>query len=81
MRPSEPFSMNWISSLYSVKVKVSVTLLCPTVCDPVDCSLLGSSVCGILKAGILEWVTTPFSRDLSRDQTWISCITGRFFTI
>ena len=29
---------------------------CPTLCDPMDCSLPGSSVCGILQAGILEWV-------------------------
>ena len=31
MRPSEPFSMNWISSLYSVKVKVSL-LCCVRLC-------------------------------------------------
>ena len=30
--------------------------LCPTLCDPVGCSLLGSSVHGILQARILEWV-------------------------
>ena len=29
---------------------------CPTLCDPVDCSLPGSSVHGILQARILEWV-------------------------
>ena len=34
------------------------------LCGPVDCSLLGSSVCGIAQARILEWVATPFSRDL-----------------
>ena len=28
----------------------------PTLCDPMDCSLLGSSVRGILQAKILEWV-------------------------
>ena len=32
--------------------------LCPTVCDPMDCSLPGSSVHGILQARILEWL--PF---------------------
>ena len=36
----------------------------PTVCDPVGCSLPGSSVHGILQAEILEWVVIPFSRDL-----------------
>ena len=29
-----------------------------TLCDPMDCSLLGSSVQGILQARILEWVAT-----------------------
>ena len=28
---------------------------CPTLCDPMDCSLPGSSVHGILQAGVLEW--------------------------
>ena len=38
---------------------------------------------GILQARILEWVSIPFSRGSSqpRDQTWVFCITGRFFTI
>ena len=31
------------------------------VCDPIDCSPLGSSVHGILQARILEWVAMPFS--------------------
>ena len=34
---------------------------CPTLCDPVDGSLLGSSVPGILQARILEWVAISFS--------------------
>ena len=48
-----------------------------------DCSLPGSSVHGILQARILEWVAIPFSRGSSqpRDQTQVSCIVGRFFTI
>ena len=33
--------------------------LCLTLCDPVDCSPLGSSVHGILQARILEWVPPP----------------------
>ena len=36
----------------------------PTLCDPMDCSLPGSSVHGILQARMLEWVTMPSSRDL-----------------
>ena len=44
---------------------------CPTVCDPMDCSLPGSSVHGIFQARILEWVAMPSSRDLPplRDRT------------
>jgi len=36
--------------------------LCPTLCNPVNCSLPGSSVHGILQARILEWVAMPSSR-------------------
>ena len=35
--------------------------LCPTLCDPTDCSLPGSSVPGILQARTLEWVAISFS--------------------
>ena len=64
-------------------VCVLVTQLCPTLCDPMDCSPPGSSVHGILQARILEWVAIPFSRGSSwpRDQTPVSYIAGRFFTI
>ena len=50
---------------------------CPTLCDPMDCSLLGSSVHGIFQVRILEWVAISFSRQSSwpRDWTCISCIT------
>ena len=56
---------------------------CPTLCDPVDCSLPGSSSHGILQAKILEWVAIPFSRGSSRprDQAQVSCIEGRWFTL
>ena len=43
----------------------SVIQLCPAVCNPMDCSLPGSSVHGILQARILEWVTVAFSRGSS----------------
>ena len=35
---------------------------CPTLCDPMDCNLPGSSVHGILQARILEWVAISFSK-------------------
>ena len=34
---------------------------CPTLCDPMDCSLPGFSVHGILQARTLEWVAISFS--------------------
>ena len=48
-----------------------------------DCILPGSSVHGISQARILEWVASSFSRGSSwcRDQTWVSPIAGRFFTL
>ena len=65
----------------SICVYVSVQS-CPTLCDPMDCSLPGSSVHGISQVRILEWVTISSSRGSSqpRDQThisYISCI-GRW---
>ena len=54
-----------------------------TLCDPMDCILLGSSIHGIFQARILEWVAISFSRGSSwpRDPTQVSCIVGRSFTI
>ena len=61
-------------------VCVCVVRLCPTLCDPMDCSLPGSSVCRILQARILEWVAVPFPEDLP-DPGIEPDIAGRFFTI
>ena len=44
-------------------VCVSVTPSCPILCDPMDSSLPGSFVLGILQARILEWVVISFSGD------------------
>ena len=43
------------------KMKVLVTQMCLTLCNPMDCSPPGSSVHGILQARILEWVAISFS--------------------
>ena len=66
----------------TIVVIVLVTQLCPTLCDPTDCSSPGSSVYGILQARILEWVAISFSRGSSwpGDWTQVSCIAGWFFT-
>ena len=56
---------------------------CPTLCDPMDCSPPGSSVCEISQAKILEWVAISSSRGSSwpRDLICILCFssTGRQF--
>ena len=39
-----------------------VAQLCPTPRDPMDCSLQGSSVCGIFQARVLEWGAIAFSQ-------------------
>ena len=46
---------------------------CPTLCNPIDCSLPGSSVRGIFQERIMQWVAVSFSRWSSRprDQTLI----------
>ena len=64
-------------------IYVLATQSCLILGDPMDCSPPGSSVHGILQASILEWVAFPFSKGFSqpRDQTQVSCIGGRLFTI
>ena len=44
------------------KSESEVPQSCPTLCNPVDCSLPGSSLHGILQARILKWVAISFSR-------------------
>ena len=48
------------------KVKVLVAQSCLILCDPMDWSLPGSSVHGILQATILEWVAILFSKGSSQ---------------
>ena len=61
-----------------LKVKVLVIQSCLTLCDPMNCSLSGSSVLGIIQARIMEWVAIFFSRGSSqpKDQTPVSCTAG-----
>ena len=53
-----------------------VTQSCPTLCNPMSCSLPGFSVHGILQARVLEPVAISYSRESSRpkDLTRISCV-------
>ena len=82
--PTPHLDINWgLQLAIFIPLKNLVTQLCLTLCDPMDCSLPGSSVHGIFQARILEWIAISFSRGSSqpRDQTQVSHIVGRFFTI
>ena len=67
------------------KLKVLVTQSCPTLCYPMDCSLPGSSIHGIVLARKLEWAAISSSSGPSRPRnqtlvSWVSCIAGKLFT-
>ena len=51
-----------------VKSESEVTQSCPTLSDPMDCSLPGSSVHGIFQARVLEWVAIAFSNSLAQKE-------------
>ena len=54
-----------IENFHLLKIPVSQSLQsCPILCNPLDCSLPGSSGHGILQARILEWVAILFSRGI-----------------
>ena len=76
----EPHSSCSIFTLYRGKC-VLVIQLCPTLCNPMDCSPPGSSVHEIFQASILEWVAISFrGSSQPRDWTQVSCTAGGFFT-
>ena len=75
----------WVSLCFLTWFTVSFSMLGKShvrFCDPMDCSLPGSSVYGILQARTVEWVAISFSRvsSLPRNWTQVSCMAGRFFT-
>ena len=76
------FTLNLPLGLCIWKLKLLVAQLCLTLCNPMNCSPPGSSVHGIFQARILEWVASPSPGKSSRlrDQTWVSCMAGGFFT-
>ena len=49
-----------------VKSESEVTELCPTLSDPMDCSLPGSSIHGIFQARVLEWVVIASPKQSSK---------------
>ena len=64
-------------------VKALVPQSCPILCDPMDCSLPGSSVRGILQARTLEWVARPSSGGIfptQESKPTSHALAGGFFT-
>ena len=81
-----------LSSSFIVGFQISVVHVCaeslrscPTLCEPMDCSLPGSSIHGVSQERIQERFAPSFSRESSQPRDWThtsygSCIAGRFFT-
>ena len=78
LSPNLQVRLHWLMLRWA-----EVAQSCPTLCDPMDCNLLGFSVHGILQARILEWITISFSRGSSwpRARTRVSHIRGRRFNL
>ena len=75
VKESQLVSFNF-SFIFQIKVTVLVAQSCPILCNPTDCSPLGSSAHRILQARILESVAILFSRGSfqPRDGIWVSYI-------
>ena len=75
--------LKMLKSIWNLKSESETAQLCPTLWDPMDCSLPGSSLHGILQARVLEWAAISFSRGSSwlRDLTQVSRIPGRRFNL
>ena len=57
-----------------LSVMCSYAQSCPTLCNPMDCSPPGSSLCGIFQVRIVEWVAIAFSRGSSQPRTEPECL-------
>ena len=64
---------SWLSS--------EVAQSCLTLCDPMDCSLPGSSIHGIFQARVLDWVAISGGSSRPKDRTQVSRIVSRCFTV
>ena len=81
---SSKTSVLWHSAFFLVQLSYESEFAqsCPTLCNPMHCSLPGSSVHGTFQARVLEWVAISFSRVSSRPRDWtrVSCIAGNALT-
>ena len=80
---TQQWPQDWKRPVFIPFQRSEVAQLCLTLCDPMDCSLSGSSIHGIFQANELEWIAISFSRGSSRprNRTQVSCIAGRRFTV
>ena len=65
---------------WGVCVHAQSPQLCPTLCDPMGCSLPGSSVHGILQARILEWAAMLLIPRIKPTSLMSPALAGGFFT-
>ena len=82
--PQACFGASGLEADHFVMLKWSeIARSCPSLCNPMDCSLPGSSVHGLFQASVLECIAISFSRGSSqpRDRTQVSRIVGRRFTV
>ena len=81
-------SINWNPKAFCTSLKFSlkwseIVQSCPTLGNPMDCNLPGSSIHGIFQARVLEWVSIFFSRGilLTQGSNPVSRIAVRLFTV
>ena len=61
---------HFLPQCMKVKSGSAVTQSCPTLSDPMDCSLPGSSIHGIFQARVLEWGAIAFSQSYASSWKW-----------
>ena len=78
-----PFRYDLNQIPYNYTMSSEVAQSCLTLCDPIECSLSGSSIHGIFQARVLEWIAISFSRGSSWPRNWtqVSRFAGRRFTV
>ena len=69
--PSSGQNLRCLYLNVDIDIDIEVAQSCPTLCDPMDCSLPGPSVHGIFQATILKWVAISFSRKYTYTNTYI----------
>ena len=66
--------IKWHGTIHTAAAAAKSLQSCPILCDPMDCSLPGSSTHGIFQARVLEWGAIAFSiRLLSYSYIWLKC--------